>query len=651
LKTRKLFALFTSFTLLLSVPAATVSADSSVDAGTQALQQMKRIGTTHLAGLHSAAAAPVAAAAPLAAAAPSTTSADSALLAGELRPEPDEASGGDAQFHDDPGPAPVPSTQAPKPPLQRIVDATGTPHYAGISHFDQRVAGSDKFANTQGSLEPPDQGLCVGNGFVVETVNTVIRVRNTAGALQADDMPLNQFFGLHPEIIRNAPPVPPVFGEFTSDPKCYFDSAAGGRWFVSLLELDIDPATGDFTGGSHLLLAVSTGRNPTGDFNLFSLDTTNDGRGDTPKHHNCPCFGDQPLIGADAYGFYVSTNEFPTLVAGFNGAIVYAFSKKALTAGSDGTVVSFFQKTLAEGQAYTLQPTTTPPGAAYASENGGSEYFLSTLEFTGGLDNRIALWSMTNTSSLASAHPKLKMAVKVLTTEVYGMPPVMNQRDGRTPLRDLLKSKYAMAYLGVEPVREKLPLLNSNGDAMAQTIYLNGRVWGSLSTVITSGSGGPRVGVAWFAVTPSTGKKLDGAVTTQGYVAVDRNHLAFPAIAANAGGRILVSFSLLGPGYFPSTAYSWLDTAAGTGDVRIVSRGVGPADGFTGYPSLDPGDNGVERWGDYSAATADAAGNLWFATEAINQSCTFSEFLNDTNCGGERTILANWGTVVAKVHP
>ncbi len=641
MKTRKLFALLTSFTLLLSVPAATVSADTSVDAGTQALQQIKKIGTTHLAGLHSASAAT----APTAASA--SASSGSAFLAGEVRRQPDEASG-DAQLHNNPAPPPVLPTQAPKPPLQRVVDATGTPHYAGISHFDQRVAGSGKFANTQFSLEPPDQGLCVGNGFVVETVNTVIRVRNTAGALQADDTPLNQFFDLNPEIIRTTPP---VFGEFSSDPKCYFDSAAGGRWFVTVLELDTNPATGNFSGGSHLLLAVSTSGNPTGNFNFFSLTTTNDGSHDTPKHHNCPCFGDQPLIGADAYGFYVSTNEFPVFVAGFNGAIVYAFSKKALTAGSDGTVVSFFQKTLAEGQAYTLQPTTTPPGAAYASENGGSEYFLSTLEFTGGLDNRIALWSMTNTSSLASAHPKVKMAVKVLTTEVYGMPPVMNQRDGHAPLRDLLKSKYAMAYLGVKPVKEKLPLLNSNGDAMAQTTYLNGRVWGALSTVITSGSGGPRVGVAWFAVTPSTGKKLDGAVTTQGYVAVDRNHLAFPAVAATAGGRVLVALSLIGPSYFPSTAYSWLDTAAGAGDVRIVSRGVGPADGFTGYPSLDPGDNAVERWGDYSAATADAAGNLWFATEAINQSCTFSEFLKDTSCGGERTLLANWGSNVVKVRP
>ncbi|GAC1393612.1 MAG: hypothetical protein NVS4B11_22670 [Ktedonobacteraceae bacterium] len=36
------------------------------------------------------------------------------------------------------------------------------------------------------------------------------------------------------------------------------------------------------------------------------------------------------MIGADANGFYVTTNEFPITGAGFNGAQIYAFSKAAL---------------------------------------------------------------------------------------------------------------------------------------------------------------------------------------------------------------------------------------------------------------------------------------------------------------------------------
>ena len=47
----------------------------------------------------------------------------------------------------------------------------------------------------------------------------------------------------------------------------------------------------------------------------------------------------------------------------------------------------------------------------------------------------------------------------------------------------------------------------------------------------------------------------------------------------------------------------------------------------------------------------DSAGNIWFATETINQSCSFSTFLSDTSCGGFRTVLANWGTTIGKVAP
>ena len=304
------------------------------------------------------------------------------------------------------------------------MDATGTTHYGGLNHFDQRTAGAGVWTNTQFSLEPPDQGLCVGNGFVVETVNTVIRVRNAStGALITQAEPLNQFFNLAPEITphadgtRGAP-----FGDFTSDPKCYFDPANGGHWFVTLLQLGINRRTGGFTGTSEQLLAVSTGSNPTGTFTLYTFNTTNDGSHGTPHHTGCPCFGDQPLIGADQFGFYITTNEFPIFAAGFNGANVYAISKSALTSGTANKVNAFNEPTLAEGQAYSVQPATTPPGGHYASENAGTEYFLSALEFTGGLDNRIALWAMTNTSTINLAHPHMQLNVKVLKSETYGAP-------------------------------------------------------------------------------------------------------------------------------------------------------------------------------------------------------------------------------------
>ena len=120
---------------------------------------------------------------------------------------------------------------------------------------------------------------------------------------------------------------------------------------------------------------------------------------------------------------------------------------------------------------------------------------------------------------------------------------------------------------------------------------------------------------------------------------------------ADSGRYIAVmSFTISGPDYYPSAAYSWLIN--GSADAANVSNwGVGPADGFVGYVAI-VGRAVPERWGDYSAAVADPSGNIWFATETINQSCDLDQFLSTSfTCGGTRTIFANWGTTISRVTP
>lgn len=625
MKSHRLLAALASMALLLSATAGSALAAKPTGVGIQKTEKVQKVGTTRISG--------------------GGQVSQASSFAGEFRPSPEAAIEDLDKFIRNPiSQARVPSAFVPRPAVQDVVAASGTTAFGGLNHFDQRTSGTGAYTNTQFSLEPPDQALCVSDDWVVESVNTVVRVKTKIGANATAVMPLNDFFNLAPEIIRATPL---VFGDFTSDPKCYYDTDTD-RWFLTILQLDIDPPTGNFTGGTSVQLAVSQTGDPTGVWNLFKIDTTNDGE----IGGNCPCLGDQPLIGADANGFYISTNVFPLFEPGFNGAMVYAMSKTALAGGATGTVVSIFQPTLAEGQAYSLQPATTPPGAAYATENGGTEYFLSALEFTGGLDNRIALWSLTNTASLSNVSPSVTMQVKVLGSEVYGLPPVMIQKDGLTPFRDLIRSKLAPAVLGINPTTEHLNLLNSNDDRMNQTVYVDGQIWGALNTVVKSPTGATRTAIAWFAVTPSwSGSTLGGAVSSQGYVAVQNNSLSFPAVAANADGDVLVAFSLTGPDFYPSAAFAWLDPESGAGDVQVAAWGVGPADGFTGYVSI-AGGSGVERWGDYSAAVADADGDIWIATESINQSCSLNTALSTGfTCGGTRTIFANWGTTIAKVVP
>ena len=490
---------------------------------------------------------------------------------------------------------------------------SGASGFNGLSHFDSRTAsGGNQF-----SLEPPDQGLCVGNGFVIETINDVLAVYKTNGTMVAGPTALNAFLGYAPAIDRTNG----GFGPFVTDPKCYYD-ADTQRWYHTDLTLDQDPDTGALTGNTHVDLAISQTNDPTGAWTIFHLDTTN-GDGSLANHPGCPCLGDQPLLGFDATGLYITTNEFSVNGPEFNGAQIYATSKWKLAAAADGlgapgVVVAFDGLPLAEGTAYSVQPADSVGG--YATGKGGTEYFLSALQFgPAPLDNRIAIWSLTNTSSLNGLHPTLKLQSHVMSSEVYGQPSHAVQRNGFLQLNT------------------SLTVLNSNDDRMNQVVYANGLLWSGVNTIVTTKDGSTRVGIAFFAVQPEWhGNTLGGHVHHQGYVAVNGNNVLFPAIGLDRWGNAVMTFTLVGPKYYPSAAYVRLNVSGTSGTIHVIGDGVGPADGFTGDPAQGAPDN-VERWGDYSAAVTDSSGHVWIATEYIPN--------------GPRTTLANWGTFVAKVTP
>jgi hypothetical protein len=460
----------------------------------------------------------------------------------------------------------------------------------------------------------------------VEAVNNAIAVYDPSGNLLSGPTPMNQFFGLAPEL---STATPPVFGPFVADPKAYFDTDTQ-RWFVTELILDVVPSTGNLSGTTGVIIAVSASPDSTGTYNIFRLDTT-DVTG-TPEHAGCPCVGDQPLIGADANGFYITTNEFPLFHAGFNGAQVYAMSKTALAAGTMPTVVHFSGLNFLPGLPFfSVQPATVPPGGTQESAKGGTEYFLSSLDFTSTLTNQIAVWALTNTSSLTAATPNVQLAVDVIDSEIYGQPPLAQQMAGPTPLLDLLNSgsfgKLRLEHLG---------LIASNDDRMNQVVFANGNLWGGVNTVVKTPNGPTRSGIAYFIVTPSLSSgSLSASVANQGYVSVNQNNVVFPSIGVNSSGNGVMTFTLVGGNYFPSAAYTPIDAVNGAGGVHIAGPGASPQDGFTEYPAF--GAPARPRWGDYSAAVADVDGSIWLATEYIPNAA--------------RDIFANWGSFVMHVTP
>jgi hypothetical protein len=526
--------------------------------------------------------------------------------------------------------------------------------FDGINHRDQRTAsGGNQF-----SVEPPDQGLCVGGGHVVEAVNSAFQVFNADGSGRTGVEALNQFFGYPPALVRPSGP----FGPIVTDPSCLYDPTTRS-FFLAVLTLDVVPASGAFTGTNHLDIAVA--HDPTGTWDIYSLDATDDGTNGSPSHPHCPCLGDYPHLGVDAHGFYLTTNEYSFFGPEFNSAQVYAFSKRALARGDASVRVTQFDTTAADRglNGFTVWPAQSPAAAQYAREAAGTEYFLSSNaaeEATGTTahtSNSVVTWSLTNTESLDSAQPNLRLHNTRVPVRTYSLPPLSNQKAGPVPLAQCLNSDpCATTVLGTPDARkpEVESPLDSNDTRMQQVTYSRGRLYGALDTAVTV-SGAQKAGIAWYIVRPrSSAQAVRADLSRQGQLGLAHNNLTYPAIGVNARGRGVMAFTLVGDTYYPSAAYAAFDGRTGAGRLFLAKAGLGPQDGFSGYkafanpPSADP----RPRWGDYGAAAVEGR-DIWIASEYIGQTCTLAVYQSGQlgSCNGTRTALANWYTRISRVRP
>ena len=526
----------------------------------------------------------------------------------------------------------------------------------GLRFFDQRFANG----GNQWSLEPPDQALCVSDQFVLESVNTVLRVYDKNGGALTGVVDLNTFYG-YPAAIRRTNP--PVYGPFITDPTCYFDPDVQ-RFFHVVLTLDVDPATNAFTGGSHLDLAVSNDADPRNGWKIYTIPTQNTGvPADTPSHPNCPCYGDYPHIGADKYGIYLTTNEF-AFAGGFNGAQIYALSKAQLAAGAANVNLVLFDTSdvLFQGNpAFTAWPAVSPSGD-YETGFGGVEYLMSSVAVfsPSGNGNQIRVFALMNTSAIDSDPSQISLAQSAVHVSLYGVPPAAAQKSGPAPLGECLNDRsldlggglFGCWRLLVNPPAptEAVPeLVDTNDSRMQQVFYTGGRLYGALDTPVNM-PGGRQAGIAYYVVRPyPQAGSLAATLENEGKFGVAGNSVTYPAIAALPDGRGIVSFTLIGAGYHPSAAYIRFNASGINGNVRVAAAGTGPEDGFTGYVSL-AGSN-VARWGDYGAAAL-ANGTFWMASEYIGQACTLQQWLaTGFTCNGTRGALGNWYTRISAVAP
>jgi hypothetical protein len=523
-------------------------------------------------------------------------------------------------------------------------------HFQGLNFHDQRFAnGGNQF-----SVEPPDQGLCAGNGFVLETVNDVLQVFDSAGnplLNGGNAVDLNTFYGYPAAINRTTG----ARGPSITDPSCIFDQAIG-RFVHVALTLDHVGTTATLNGNNHLDIAVSDTGDPTGTWTIFSLPVQNNGTQGTPDHHcnNGFCLGDYPHIGADANGIYLTTNEFAFFGPGFYGAQVYGIGNNLLT-GASGSVVLF--DTLGagpDGAGFTVWPAQTP-GNQFDTDNGGTEFFLSSdaVFSNDGTSNTILQWSMLNTSTLNSTSPAPTLNLSTIAVDTYAVPPRATQPAGNRPLSDCIADTVIFPNCNVlvagiashnnATFGPPNGNLNSNDSRMQQVTYANGKLWGALDTAVNVG-GQDRAGVAFYVVNPNSVKLM-----LQGQAGIANTDLTYPAIGVTQSGRGVMTFTLTGDNDFPSAAFAGMDAKVGMGNVQVAAAGPGPWDGFTSYIIFG---SGRPRWGDYGAAAV-VGSDIWIASEYTAQTCTYAEYLvvPRGQCGGTRGALGNWSTHISKVTP
>ncbi|HYK86373.1 MAG TPA: hypothetical protein VEV19_13470, partial [Ktedonobacteraceae bacterium] len=233
-----------------------------------------------------------------------------------------------------------------------------------LQNFNGTSSRDSEKTNFGAEFEPPDQGLCVGNGFVIDAVNSAYNIYSTNGTKIAGPFNVNRLFNDGSR-------------KFTSDPRCFFDKTTN-TWFALILYISNNNKVGRFD------LAVNPTGDPTTPWTTYRVNVTDLG------NPGCPCFGDQPLLGIDQFNVYVSTNEFSILGPQFNGAQIYALSKAELVALSTSVhFVHFGNLTIGGTIAASVQP-------AISFGNPEAEYFMNSLDPNGTFDNRVGVWAMTH---------------------------------------------------------------------------------------------------------------------------------------------------------------------------------------------------------------------------------------------------------------
>src|ERR1700730_5381882 len=471
-----------------------------------------------------------------------------------------------------------------------------------INGFTGITLGSE--AAVGGNGTPPDQGLAVHDNIVAEIVNRSVQFFKSDGTPLTNPIRSSAFF------------LAEGFSVF--DGQAFFDPKSK-RWYFHAVISTVPNLVSGVIG-----LAVSQSSDPLGTYFIYYIGMVS---GDLSGCGGVDCFPDYPHGGYDANALFISTNLLSSGCSTcFVASAVYVLSKAQLEAGLESLNIARF---LLSGDSFA-QPSVPAPHEPFETANGGTEYLMRATS-----SNLVSLIAISNTREIDRSPGSLRLLSADVPAEPYAKGVVPSAQPN-------IVGPYC-ASQGVTSA----PSLNADFSEFQATIQkAGGNLYGVLPFASKDGNGFSRNVLAWFILRPTltSTPSLTANIVAQGYVVPpDGYSLIYPAIAVNKAGRGLISFTVSNPdanapGGFPSAA---VIKFAGFPRGNIIITGQGA----TSYDALgacrSPGPGGVAPWGDYGAATVDAARCFFYlGNDYIPDPAVFPGIAN-----------GNWGTFITQVAP
>src|SRR3989440_1186572 len=381
---------------------------------------------------------------------------------------------------------------------------------------------------------PPDTQGAVGPNHLMTVLNTQVRVQTRTGVVLST-VSLDFFWAS-------------VGSPSAFDPRIRYDPY-GGRWIF------VAGANGNSTA-SAVLIGVSQTSDPTGVWNLFSVDA--DASNAT--------WADFPSVGFNKDWIVVSTNMF-TVGASSSSmqSNIWVFTKASLYNNSGPPSAPFRRFT--DAASSTLVPALT-------------------------YDATLATQYLVDVWNSSSGTLRISTITGAVGAETY------------TAGTSFPTATSANAWAVTGPDAPQLGLAQpiETGDRRMQSCsYRNASLW-CVHHIFLPAANPIRTAVQWWQLTTA------GAVQQRGRIddASGATFYAYPSIAVNANSDVLIGYSRFSASQYASGNYSFRQSCNAANTLQsdtVLKAGEGPyyKIGMTSQKN---------RWGDYSATVVDPANDL-----------------------------------------